>query len=87
MISLLNFKPVKVPELDFSIVMHGPIANPRIKVDHKQLTDTIKKAGIATAKKELESQAIDKIQEKLGHELPEDTGKLLKGFFERSKSK
>lgn len=84
-IALGNVTPVQVPILEFPVGIHGPIASPKIDVDHKQLRDAILKSGIGIAKEKLKARAVDRIEEEFGDKLPVDAGNILKGIFNRDK--
>ena len=86
-IGLGDSEPVRISAVNFSIGVRGPIINPKVTVDHKQLRDEITKVGIEVAKDKVKERAFKEIEDALGDKLPVDSGNILKGIFGRSPKK
>lgn len=78
-VSLPKMKPTKVDNLSFPIALTGPIDNPRIKVDEKQLAQALAKAGLSTVASELKGKA----KQAIGKELNKQLGNKAGGFFQK----
>lgn len=65
-LSVAGAQSTKVDQFALSIGLRGPLDNPRLVIDEKNLAAALAKAGLAKAAEELKGRAQEKIGEKLG---------------------
>lgn len=80
-ISLPGGQPTQVENFLLPIGVRGPLDNPRISIDDKQLANALVQAGISRAKQELTNQAKEKISGEVGDKLGEKGKGLLNNLL------
>ncbi len=88
---LAEGQPIKIDELSFPVKIEGPLDNPVIRVNHKQLSKALAQAGVTQAAKQLRDKAAQEVGKRLKDKLGGSDGKgrknLLNRFLNRSKEK
>ncbi len=84
-ITIPGGKATQVQQFILPIGLTGPLDNPRIKVDAKQLTDALVKAGVNQAVGELKGKAGELLEKELGNKAGEQGKSLLNGLLNRTK--
>jgi uncharacterized protein (TIGR03546 family) len=81
--ALPQMKEQRVRHFTLPIAVRGPLDNPRIHLDDKQLASSLARAGVARATDELVNRAQEKINDQVGSRLGEQGQSLLKGILKR----
>lgn len=80
-LSLPGGSPTKVDNFLLPIGVRGPLDNPRITVDDKQLGNALLQAGVSRAKQEITDKAKEKLSGEIGNKLGEQGKGLLDGVL------
>ncbi len=74
-------KPTKLDHFVLPIGLRGPLDNPRIMIDDKNLANALVKAGVSRATEELKGKAQEAISKEAGDKLPGEAKGILDGIL------